>query len=437
MPRAIVASLLSIVLAGCGSTPGPTAALVSAIPTGPPTASPTAIVAASLPPSSSPSPTTVDVLPGAFTTPIPPPAGSAWTTIHWHRLSATDPLALVHSVVPWPGGSIAVGVDRTSTTGSWTPLWRSSDGVTWKPLGQVFGARTIVLGVAAIGTGLVALTANGGNPSCPPWVCGSLAASVMAWTSSDGVSWFAHVGPDLALPQDASQPPMVTLAGGPGGLVAASVPESGGAGTVATSLDGVTWVSLPADALPQDTALRDVHGTSGGFVAVARTWPAGSSVTGSVALRSTDGRTWTSLPLRPVAVPRVGLVDRLFQGGSGFLATGSDYGLPGTTLWWWSADGRSWRAVKGYPPIGTCPPYVCLGTEPAGDLGADGTRIVAYRGGAAPAVWTSFDGRSWTRLVVVGAPLTLFQAGGNLVVLPGGVLVSDGISTWFGETSAR
>ncbi|MHB8397451.1 MAG: hypothetical protein ACYDCI_00740 [Candidatus Limnocylindrales bacterium] len=437
MPRAVVAWLLSLVLAGCGSTPGPTAAPVSAIPTGPPTANPTATVAVSLPPSSSPSPTTVDVLPGAFTTPIPPPAGSAWTTIRWHRLSATDPLALVQSVVPWRGGFIAVGADRTSATGAWTPLWRSSDGVTWRPLGQVFGARTIVLGVAAIGTGLVALTANGGNPSCPPWVCGSLAATVMAWTSSDGVSWLAHVGPDLALPQDASQPPMVTLASGPGGLVAASVSESGGAGTAAVSLDGVTWVSLPVDALPKNAAIRDVRGGRAGFVAVARTWPAGSSVTGSVALRSTDGRTWTSVPLLPLAAPWVALVDQLLQARDGFLATGSDYGLPGTTLWWWSADGRSWRAVKGYPPIGTCPSAICLGTEPVGDLGADGTRIVAYRGGAAPGVWTSFDGRSWTRLVVTGAALTLVQAGGNLVVLPGGVLVSDGSTTWFGETSAR
>ncbi|HVA87780.1 MAG TPA: hypothetical protein VNF73_15860, partial [Candidatus Saccharimonadales bacterium] len=111
MPRLIAASLLSLVLAGCGSTPGPTAALVSAIPTGPPSASSTATVAPSLPPWAAPSPVTVDVIPGAFTTPTPPSASSVWATIRWQRLASTDPLTLVRRVLRWRGGFIAVGWD--------------------------------------------------------------------------------------------------------------------------------------------------------------------------------------------------------------------------------------------------------------------------------------------------------------------------------------
>ncbi|MBF6605908.1 MAG: hypothetical protein IVW53_10045 [Chloroflexi bacterium] len=434
MPRLIVASLLSLVLAGCGSTPGPTATPVSAIPTGSPTGIPTATVAPSVPPATSPSPTTVDVVPGAFTTPTPPPAGSAWTTIRWHRLAATDSLALVQSVLRWRGGFIAVGRDASST-----PVWTSRDGTHWEPLpfntATTFWPGLLVVGVAEVRTGLVALTVLAGPNDCSgASACQTYSATVplMSWTSPDGRAWAPHTGPDLGLPSEWRGVPI--LAAGPTGLVAASM---GSGAREATSVDGIHWRTVPAGALPKDAAVRDVRGTTTGFVAVAQTSAVGASVTGSVALRSTDGRTWSSTPLLPVKAPRIARVDRLLQGANGFLATGWDYGLPGTTLWWWSADGRRWQTVSGYPPIGACAPAICLGTEPAGDLGADGTRMVAYRGGSRPGAWTSSDGRSWTWLAPAGPALTLFQAGGSLVVLPGGVLVSDGSSTWFGEAGTR
>jgi hypothetical protein len=204
---------------------------------------------------------------------------------------------------------------------------------------------------------------------------------------------------------------------------------------VATSVDGASWESLPPTTLPPNAAIRDLHATSTGFLGVAQTRPAVSDVTGSVALRSTDGRVWTSAAL-PVRTSTA-LVQRVYVSGGGSLAIGSDYGLPGTILWWWSADGRTWQPVKGYPPLGTCDPAICLGTQPAGGLGADGTRLVAYRGGADPGVWTSADGRTWSQLVVAGTALTTFFADGNLVVLPGGVLLTDGTTTWFGEATTR
>jgi hypothetical protein len=52
-------------------------------------------------------------------------------------------------------------------------------------------------------------------------------------------------------------------------------------------------------------------------------------------------------------------------------------------------------------------------------------------------VWTSADGRTWSQLVVAGTALTTFFADGNLVVLPGGVLLTDGTTTWFGEATTR
>ena len=388
-----------------------------------------------------PSPVASFALPstlGAFTTPVPPAADVPWTGIRWTRLAAGDPLAQVRSVVRWSGGFLAVGLDQQGPSGWWTPLWRSSDGAHWQPLGPVLGTNALVLGVAAAGGQLVALTASGGTASCPPSMCGSLYGPITSWTSADGLAWIAHAGPDLPLPPDGE--PHVSLAGGPAGAVAAFAPVSGGAdltARVATSPDGVTWSLLPLAALPADTLLWDVHATTAGFVAAGRTWPAGGSITGSLALTSRDGRTWTSTPL-PIAADRVALVDGLLQGAGGFLATGSDYGLLGTTLWWRSSDGRTWQALADYPPLGTCPIAVCgPDTQPEGDLGADGTRMVAYRGGTDPGVWTSADGRSWSRLAEPGTPLSVFQASGELVVLPDGVLLTDGSTTWFGQAQTR
>lgn len=58
-------------------------------------------------------------------------------------------------------------------------------------------------------------------------------------------------------------------------------------------------------------------------------------------------------------------------------------------------------------------------------------------GRAIPGVWTSSDGGSWPRLTELGTPLAVFQAGGELVVLPGGALLADGSTTWFGQAQTR
>ena len=65
----------------------------------------------------------------------------------------------------------------------------------------------------------------------------------------------------------------------------------------------------------------------------------------------------------------------------------------------------------------------------------------------APAWWpiagppTRLSGRRATAgrtlLAELDTPLSVFQAGGELVVLPGGVLLTDGSTTWFGQAQPR
>src|SRR5450759_3814704 len=95
---------LSALLAGCAPAPNATTA-----PTGPPIveASPTAASpgVSTLPASPSPSPLESPLASpaglAAFTTPVPPGAGTAWSGIHWRKLATDDPLAHVRSVAGW------------------------------------------------------------------------------------------------------------------------------------------------------------------------------------------------------------------------------------------------------------------------------------------------------------------------------------------------
>jgi hypothetical protein len=105
-------------------------------------------------------------------------------------------------------------------------------------------------------------------------------------------------------------------------------------------------------------------------------------------------------------------------------------------VWWQSSNGRNWRALPSYPPLGptTCTAEGC-GGQPNGVLVSDGHRMVALRGGADAGVWTSSDGLAWQRLQVTG-DIPGEQAT-QAVLLPGGVLLSDGTTIWFGEAQGR
>jgi hypothetical protein len=126
------------------------------------------------------------------------------------------------------------------------------------------------------------------------------------------------------------------------------------------------------------------------------------------------------------------VVDSFVAGHDGLIAIGRGVPNPGAELWWQSADARHWRPLPAYPPLG---PTTCAGPDCGfhtnGTLVGDGERIVALRGGPDAGVWTSLDGLTWLRLPVTG-DLPSEQAT-QAVLLPGGVVLSDGTSSWFGE----
>lgn len=359
-----------------------------------------------------------------FETPGPPPATATWTGLRWHRLAPDDPLALVTSVLRWRGGFVALGRQPVSFLTD-TPIWTSPDGAHWTPLpydtSTTFWPGTEIGGIAEVPTGLVAMTELEGQ-------------AVLAWTSADGRSWACAC--TVPLPAGTSGPPL--LAAGPSGLVAASTTT----GSIATSTDGSHWTVLSDRAHPSGFSLADIRGTATGYVAGGQlNGAAATLLNGSAAtLWSSDGRSWvaTALPLAApdVVVPRTGpasAVTSLVVGRSGLIALGGSVTTPGAALWWQSSDGRHWRLLDGYPPLGPWSPTgEAVRTEPYGALVGDGQRMVAVRGGQYAAAWTSADGREWRRLPVTGdLPTESGYLRGRL--LPGGVLLSDGSTTWFGE----
>lgn len=378
-----------------------------------------------------------------FATALPPPDTATWRAIHWQRLAPDNPLRLVRSVLHWRGGYIAVGA-LTSDGATTTPVWTSRDGGLWTPLpfntANTFWPGLLVVGVAEVPAGLVALTLLDGSyqcgAACPIY---SPALPLMSWTSPDGRSWTPSTGPDLGLPATWKGPPL--LAAGAAGLVAASPtwPTQ-----VARSVDGTHWRAVPAGALPPGLAIGAVVATATGFTVVGAL-PVDADHTRAVALQSVDGARWTGpYPLALATASAITLASTgpswgatvLVAARSGFIATGHVTGTPGRTVWWQSSNGRNWRAVPTYPPLGptTCTGEGC-GDQPNGVLLGDGHRMLALRGGGDAGVWTSADGLSWRRLAVTGD--TPVAQATQAILLPGGVLLSDGTTCWFGYVEAR
>ena len=434
---------LSALLAGCAPAPNATTA-----PTGPPIveASPTAASpgVSTFSPAPSPSPLESPLASpaglAAFTTPVPPGAGTAWSGIHWRKLATDDPLAHVRSVVRWRGGFVALGAVIASGQTSSTPLWVSTDGASWHPLDpQVFGPATVVIGVGETATGIVALTLHGGANQCDgqttPLDCWALTPPLQAWTSSDATNWTSHPGPGIALPSgcDGCGVDVPTLRSATPGLLV--VNHNGGTEWVgaraAFSRDGIAWETLPADAFPSGFAFGDVAGFRSGFTAVGGT---GGNPGRAVALSSSDGRHWATRDLPTAGLdPQAGSTAyRIADGPDGLIVRGSNQATPGTELWWSSVSGSTWSRGAGYPPLGVwIGQGEGSGLMPNGTFLGDGERMLAYRGGDKPVAWTSSDGRSWRTIAIGGSRPT---GSGTLVLMPIGVLwIGDDGSTWFGQ----
>jgi hypothetical protein len=420
--RSLQVVVLAALLAGCGTVTSPAPASAppaspaggtpaATTPAPPATPAATSIPASAGPPASpvatpSPAPTPAASLPppgpNGFVTPKPPKATAPWTGIRWQKVAASNPLAHVRSVTRWSRGFVATGDLVVAGGSARSKVWVSPDGARWYLLAAgVFGPASVVVGVAPTASGVVALTlqsseldVNHEDDPTEPWSWG-LTGPWQTWTSSDGWSWTAHPGPDFAVPTISNNDEdRLTLVAGVGNkLVALTL----GGQPLAFSPDGFTWTIASLSDFPGGPAGWDATAVAGfrpGFVSV------GTGPT-ALAITSPDGHAWTRSRLPGGCSPGA-----LVVGRRGLIVVGSE-GDPHSPVETWcsSLDGRSWRPLSRYQPLGvaTASDDSCRGTCPNGILLGDSSRMVAYRGYPRQAGWTSFDGRTWKPLAFSGS----------------------------------
>ena len=293
------------------------------------------------------------------------------------------------------------------------------------------GASTLVVGMAAMADGLVALTFENGQvpPGQDAGEMLKVAEPLRSWRSPDGTTWTDHPGPDVDLPSEAYLHPddidWLQASTAPLLLVAA------GSRPPFVSTDAVPWTRETTSGLPAAFSLSGIKALGSGFVAVRD----------EAIATSRDGRAWTKHGLPTGCSANEGLV----IGRDGFIAAGlTEADATGVQPWIWcgSLDGQTWRKVPDLPPLGRmsgAAAQECQNNCPDGKLIGDGERMVAYRGWGDQVGWTSFDGRKWQPLAFKGHPET--SSGWlddgctqSLVLMPMGVrcMASNGVF-WFGE----
>ena len=169
------------------------------------------------------------------------------------------------------------------------------------------------------------------------------------------------------------------------------------AAAVWTSSDGVSWSRIEHD---EDVfgAARMTSVTAGGpgFVAVGWDGHPHGGEGNAVVWTSVDGVTWSRVPHGDAAFGQQGDftgMKEVVAGGPGLVAVGVSWSLhddiPGPAAVWTSVDGRDWSRVPHHEALSA-------GGMAGVALGGPGLVAVGGDGWGHAMVWTSEDGLTWT-----------------------------------------
>ncbi|HEX6220487.1 MAG TPA: hypothetical protein VF115_05300 [Acidimicrobiia bacterium] len=312
-------------------------------------------------------------------------------------------------ITSFDGGLVAVGSSALHDQDYDGRIWVSGNGTDWEVVTDPdLGGpdNQFINAVAAAGPGLIALghSDDGGD------------LDVVVWTSTDGVRWERVGSSGLENRGDQVTWPL----GDPVMVMGESMIISGMDGDDAAiwaSSDGLTWsrVDTP-DALSGggEHMISELADATSGVVAV------GWSDLDAVAWASADGTVWTRVDSASLASPGVQRITGVVETETGLVAVGDSLSYEeiyflgrgsretSDAAVWTSTDGGAWQRIEGLEELGDQHMY---------NVGALGSTLVAVgidspdprTGGlfeAGPssgrdvdgAVWTSNDGRSWTRV---------------------------------------
>jgi len=327
--------------------------------------------------------------PVATTVPTEPASLSAWSRVpNDEAVFGGEGGQGMLSVTAGGPGLVAVGWDELEGADHRAAVWTSPDGITWSRIphdAAVFGGEPVAV--------LWSVTAGG-----PGLVAvGSAEDHVAAvWTSVDGVTWSRVPHDDAVFPPGWMS--SVTV-GGPG-LVAVGSAEDDVA-AVWTSPDGITWSRVPHDAAifggeGNQRTMNSVAAGGPGLVAVGDHRTGGGWVYAAV-WTSPDGITWSRVPHDEAAFGQSGVqsMSSVTAGPSGLVAVGSETSK-GAPAVWTSPDGITWSRVPH--------DEAAFGSEGSqmNSVTSGGPGLVAvgstWLGTPDAVIWTSVDGITWARV---------------------------------------
>jgi hypothetical protein len=342
----------------------------------------------------------------------------SWIEIHDPAFTAASTYGIGGLAAPVDGYPrwTAAGNLRAGGAGSQAAVWTSSDGARW---GRVeldgAGARETTASGVATGTGRAVVVGTAITP------LGDKDARI--WTSTDGATWDRVNVP--AAPGDQS---LTAVAAGPLGFVAAGVARRGSLSVPAVwwSLDGIGWRPVEGP-FAAGQAIEGLAVGRSGVVAVG-TLQTGGEIDGMVWF-SGDGTTWRTVPLGSAgftgrADQRVHSVTATAAGG--FVAVGDDANADRRiAVVWNSPDGITWQRQPFSPDMAEYADVTSTGGVGVTAISGAGP-LVAVGGGYGLQLWTSPDGRRWTRddtsrsLGSADGALVANDGTGAVLIRPGG-----------------
>jgi hypothetical protein len=260
-----------------------------------------------------------------------------------------------------------------------------------------------MMSVTAGGPGLVAVGYDASGSD------GHLVAAV--WTSTDGRVWSRVLHDEAVFGGPGELRMSSVIVGGPG-LVA--VGSADGYAAVWTSVDGLVWSRVPhdvtvfggSDSGSDMRSMSSVTVGGPGLVAV------GSADGYAAVWTSVDGLVWSQVPHDHAVFAGPGWqgMTSVTTGGPGFVAVGRAWPDAGDVVAavWTSTDGRVWSRVPHDEAV-----FGGLSDQVMSSVTAGGPGLVAvgqdWSGGHGDAaVWTSVDGLVWSRVphdeAVFGGP---------------------------------
>jgi hypothetical protein len=311
----------------------------------------------------------------------------------WSRepIDSQWPTAQVDGLVAGPSGLLAV----LGETGSHAmQLSVSTDGRTWTLVpNDQFPSDEVLIPPSGSRHLPVVVTRNGFI---------FVAEGNDVWASEDGYTWQRRA--DKAQDQDLRAGSILAIAAGGPGLVAV-----GSDNKAWHSEDGSDWT--PAEVPPPPTESFAAKGNAAPLVYMQGVTTAGdtlvawgnaianaardATVVEPVVWTSTDGRSWANV----LDVAGIGWLQEVAAGPNGFVAIGGA-DLDDAGGLWFSADGRTWQPADGIHDDNGTTTVLSIAATRSGYVaaGSEGTCDVEPCPDAVAVLWTSPDGRSWSRL---------------------------------------